>query len=347
MAEVTPAIEQPTEPTLTSLPAKGRPITTRQKVALGIAGLATAVTAAGCDIFPFLTSKATPNSSPSATVEQSSSPVPTPISSENPTIVIPSKSPTKSPSATPSAAPTETAKPTSTATKTPEVTAIPDTALGKALKQWLSEKGNTGIPTGKEWTQFGKKQGLSLSTGSRESVNDSNYTPEYSTLDKGTVVIPDANGVPHLALPILQVDGAGNHYYLFLNLGPLNATELNGVGLIPDRNNIGIVPEQHNITITQLQTVLNKLKGDIFLIGFFFGDSSPDQSLTIQEYMSAKPIDRALAAFTLKASQPGVSYKSLLAEFPDIAKLINAYPTEIDATAMPFPSYFETASLPK
>jgi len=164
----------------------------------------------------------------------------------------------------------------------------------------------------------------------------------------GTVILPDTDGVPHLAIPILQVDGAGNHYFFLANLGPLDSSEKCPVSLVPTRNNVGIVPETQWLTQTQLQTALNNLKGDIFNIFYEYANESfPNPSPLLQEFLKAKPIDRALADWTLRVSQPGVSYKSLLAEFPDIAKLINAYPTEVDATAMPFPSGFEVASLPK
>jgi len=164
MAEITPAIEQPIEPTLPSLPTHGRPITTRQKIALGAAALAAATTAAGCEFFPFFASKTNPSASPSAIVEQSSSPIPTPISSENPTIAIPSKSPTKSQSETPSATPSPVESPTATPTptKTPEASASvePASKLEKDLQSWLD--GTYPIP--KLFTFTGSTKALPINT---------------------------------------------------------------------------------------------------------------------------------------------------------------------------------------
>jgi hypothetical protein len=315
-----------TQPNTWDLAAgKSRRTGRRFATAAAIAGLAVAA-------FGFLSCAGAPNP-----------PSPRSIASESPAATQPpSTSPNTSPSDGPTVSPSETATPTTG----PEVTHTPD-ALQTELTKWVSEKGDTGIPTSKEWEQYGKKQGLNLDDSSRESTKSPNiFSPEYCTLGMGTVVLPDENGVPHLAIPILQVDGAGNHYYLFINDGPMDATELNGVGLIPNRNNIGVVPEQHNITTIQLQTMLNHLVGDIFLVGFYLDDSSPNQSLTVQEYMSAKAIDRELANFGLEAGTPRVDYHTLLGRYPNIAKLLNAYPAQIDAKSMPFPSTFETASLP-
>ena len=172
---------------------------------------------------------------------------PTPKPDLTPTPVVersPSNSPTPDVTITPIPPPSETPTvgPTSTATpsKGPGVTISPtqrveNDKLFAALKQWTLETGNTGIPLNKEWFQSGSRQTLSLSSLSKETTTNSNYTPEYYTLDVGTLILNDENGAPHLVLPIPQVDGVGNHYFLILNCGPLNSEEPAPVTVIPNR----------------------------------------------------------------------------------------------------------------
>jgi hypothetical protein len=81
------------------LPAKGRLVATRQKIALGIAGVAAAIAAVGCGASP-------PSvAAPSAVEQQSHSPIPTPLDSEHPTIPAPATSPSVGPAVSPTEAP--------------------------------------------------------------------------------------------------------------------------------------------------------------------------------------------------------------------------------------------------
>lgn len=92
-----------------ALPAHGRPLSHMQRIGLGIVGITTALSAAGCKYLPgFSTSAPTPESS--RIVEPSSSPVPS-ISPDT-TIVLPSATPVETVAPTPSATPSETPIPT-------------------------------------------------------------------------------------------------------------------------------------------------------------------------------------------------------------------------------------------
>src|ERR1035437_1342249 len=90
------------QPQPDALPEHGRKVSFRAKLALTVAGVATAVS--GC-AFPFFApgAKGENSPAPSGIVETSNLPIPTPISSENPTIVVPTASPSEKPTPKPSA----------------------------------------------------------------------------------------------------------------------------------------------------------------------------------------------------------------------------------------------------
>jgi hypothetical protein len=289
----------------------------------------------------------------------------------NTTTPEPTAKPAFTPTLTPSAIPTDIATASASASPTPTPTATPiprpattlspsqraaNDKVYASLAQWIHEKGNAGIPTSKLWTEFGKKQSLSLGMASRDAANQSsvelsqnNWTPTYFTLDVGTIVLNDENGNPHLVLPLLQVDGVGNHYYVFMNLGPMDDTFCCVVSLYASRNGFQGQPDRNFEMITaQFQTALDGLRGDVFELFYIYADESfPEQYAHLagaKELISAKPINRELASFALKAGLG--DYHALLGEFPNVAKLVNADPPQVDAIAIPFAGAFGLASVP-
>jgi hypothetical protein len=285
------------------------------------------------------------------------SPTPTPIVEQSPNNTA-TPTPEITPTQTPDATPTETATPTPTVeptpTKGPEVTLTPtqeteNDKVFKALEQWKNQKGNTGVPLNKEWEQFGIKQPLTLSTASQDNAGADNFAPDYFTLDVGTIVLNDGDGVPHFIVPLLGIDGKGNHYYVLANNGAMSRKEVNSVGQHPTRELTGM-PDTHSLTTAQLQTVLTKLKGDIFVMSFIYGGegipSNPTPGSTLAEYADGKPISQKLADFTVEACKPGVDYHGLLNKYPEIAGIINQTPKQINAKNMPFPGSVTVTKLP-
>lgn len=93
MGEITPAEigQSIAEPKLPSLPAKGRRLSFRAKVALGIAGLATAATGAvGYAVSTGGGPGKTESPARTSIVEPSNSAIPKPIDTEKPIVEVPS-----------------------------------------------------------------------------------------------------------------------------------------------------------------------------------------------------------------------------------------------------------------
>jgi hypothetical protein len=269
--------------------------------------------------------------------------------------------PTGTPNPTGEVTPEPTRKPTPTVevtpsqatTPKPEITLSPtqkaeNETVYKTLTEWTKKKGNDGIPMNKLFTYGGKPQPLSLTATSLLAVDTKYWDVETSTINKGIVTLNDKNGIPHALLPIVQVDGAGNHYYLFINLGPINDKDIHTtIGVIPTRKveSNGI---SHIGTVPQAKSVLDKLKDDMIIAGISTWSPEIPSGTALNdwqlEFYNSVDLARQWANFTVEAGKVGTDYHKLLAKYPDVAKLINSNPTTDDIADRPFSTLIITAS---
>ena len=220
--EHNPAMDQqPTdavEPKLPSLPTHGRRTGLRFALGTTITGLVVA----GCEVLSGLgipvgpKASEPPSPTPSGIEQQSNSPIPTPISSETPTIIIPTASPTQE--ATPTLSPEQQLQKTfdhwlDPTTPLPDLTRFyfSDSSKTPALANMLAQPGGSfnsilKDPTVSHSVPF---EGLPIALSEVKASNGKSYVIVYELQESAK----DKNGV-------------SQRYIFPVNYGPLGTTKI-------------------------------------------------------------------------------------------------------------------------
>jgi hypothetical protein len=265
---------------------------------------------------------------PGVIVGPSNSPVPTPFSTENPTVTLPPS-------------PTTEITPTSTP---PEATPEPTqnlAELDQRLQDWVN--GKIKVPDSKLFVvnkDDKTKEPLNLLIGEKESGR---WSAEFQGYVLGQEITKDKTGIDHLVVYMGQKDKKGNHYFIPVNVGRLDGDFASYFFQRTSRQTyVGGQAISHTVPNQEAAKIFPQLADDtILFLGYAFHyeqSEVTDPILDPKEMFESQNTMIEFARFSRSASNG--SYRTAIENFPLIKKIINKNVGVLNAKSIPYITQF-------